>query len=312
MNNRHIEYPHPVLSSYTNDYCDSFFEIEVLEHDDNGSDISLKIRCNLKCAGLDTFLQQGSIAAILRVICERALFRKAYNLSVGNDTIIKIPKSLIKDEFSLHAMLVATTAINNFHLDEFNNDYFGTSYFSLRKGDILAEAPLVRLHLNTVVQPEPTGIVYVRLDKNATIPSVHFASREDEDPTKTDYIYISLPNDEHINYVKLTQKKHLKIGVERFVQCSIIMPAIIEAITLIRTELQEEDDEDKNVHYVGTVWAESIQNGLKKFGIDLEDSDKSSYELANLLLGNVISDSISNLYQKMTEWSNLRQEDDTL
>ena len=107
-------------------------------------------------------------------------------------------------------------------------------------------------------------------------------------------------------------KKHLKNGVERFLQCSIILPAITEAISILRREELIEVDEDEP-HYKGTVWADSIMQALTNLGVEeLATCNRSDFELANLLLGNVVGDSISNLMQKLTDWSTIRQEDESL
>ena len=86
---------------------------------------------------------------------------------------------------------------------------------------------------------------------------------------------------------------------------SFILPAITEAIGRLRL-----DDSDQ---YEGTMWANSIYVALKKNNIeDLDDTEKSDAEIANILLGDVISDSLMELMNKMEEWANIREEDPTL
>lgn len=61
------------------------------------------------------------------------------------------------------------------------------------------------------------------------------------------------------------------------------------------------------------MWANSIYVALKKNNIeDLDDTEKSDAEIANILLGDVISDSLMELMNKMEEWANIREEDPTL
>lgn len=111
-------------------------------------------------------------------------------------------------------------------------------------------------------------------------------------------------------------KKHFKNGIERFLQSTLILPAITEAISKLRMEeylLENIEDEDYEILYKGTVWADSILKALNNLGIDdLANCTSSDYELANKILGNVAADSLNNLMQKMTEWSTIRQEDDVL
>ena len=141
---------------------------------------------------------------------------------------------------------------------------------------------------------------------------MNYATVEETDPALTNYIVITLPDAEYKNYAKLRTKKHLKNGVERFLQASIILPAVTEAISILRREEMIEADEDEP-QYRGTVWADSILHALRGLGIEeLASCNRSDYELANLILGNVVGDAVSNLMQKLTDWSTIRQEDESL
>jgi hypothetical protein len=129
-----------------------------------------------------------------------------------------------------------------------------------------------------------------------------------------EYTLIAGKNDSPAEAEKLAYvlKKHLKNGVERFLQASIILPAVTEAISILRREEMIEADEDEP-QYRGTVWADSILHALRGIGIEeLASCNRSDYELANLILGNVVGDAISNPMQKLTDWSTIRQEDESL
>ena len=210
-------------------------------------------------------------------------------------------------------MIVATQEIEAFKLPEFNQKFFGGISFHIRKGDVLANEPGLNVKLNTTLEKNMAGIVIVR-GKNQQNMSVNYAETNEPDPELSDYIVITLPDMDYKNYARLMSKKHLKNGVERFIQASVILPAITEAIALLRAEETTVDDEDESLtNYKGTVWADSVYSALQRLGIsDLSGSNRSDYELANLLLGNVSSDSISNLMQKLTEWSTIREEDPSL
>ena len=101
-------------------------------------------------------------------------------------------------------------------------------------------------------------------------------------------------------------------GVERFLQSSLVLPAITEALSLLRREeMLEKGELDR--HYMGTIWADSLYAALARMGFEsLADQSSSDYELANKLLGNVEGDSLINLEQRLTEWSTIRDEDDVL
>lgn len=313
MRNKAIEYPHPVLNSFSHDFIDCTFSLELGKHNDTGSELYFEIKHSVSCPGIEKMIEADTAKVILRVTCPRTSFRYTFELEKDGVTPVIIPKKFVTDVIDMQAMIVATQACSDYELSEFNGNYFGSTRFTLRKGDILANEPGVKIKLNTVLERNAAGIVQVRCDQNARELSVHYAKEEDEDPTITNYIYISLPDNEYKQYAKLMTKKHLKNGVERFLQCSIVLPAITEGISRLRKEAETAED-DIEEHYKGTVWGESVLDALRRLGIDdlASCSQFTDYELANKLLGNVAADSLNNLMQKMTEWSTIRQEDEVL
>ena len=314
MRNRAIEYPHPVLNEFTNDYINSSFGIDVLSHTDNGADIVIELECQLNCDGLVTTIAEGKAKPIVRLTCYRTSYRDTIDLNPSGSTIIRIEKRKVTGNIDIQAMIVATQEIQDFILPEFNPGYFGGISFQIRKGDVLANEPGINVKLNTSLEKNMAGIVIVRGDTSIQSMNVSYAETTEMNPELSDYIVITLPDMDYKNYARLMSKKHLKNGVERFVQSSVILPAITEAVALLREEESTEDDDGQApTSYRGTVWADSIYSALARYGItDLTNRTKSDYEIANLLLGNVTSDSISNLMQKLTEWSTIREEDPSL
>ncbi len=311
MRNKAIEYPHPVLNEYTNDFVDCDFSIKEVSHSDSGKNLNIELSYNLKSTGITNLLANGIAKIVLRLTCFRTSYRKVFYMEKDSTTVITIEKKNVTDTIDLQASIVVSQDYKSYYLDDFNKNYFGTTTFSLRKGDVIANEPGIKIKLNAALEKNMAGIVQV---SHADISEmrVHYASLEETDPALTNYIIITLPEAEYKNYFNLTRKKHLKNGIERFLQCSIVLPAITEAISKLRRE-EELDDSELEEHYCGTVWADSVKAALLNLGIDdLSTNTESDVSLANRLLGNVISDSINNLMQKMIEWSTLRQEDDVL
>lgn len=263
MRNRAIEYPHPVLNEYTRDYINSRFGIDVISHTDNGSEIVIELECQIDCDGLVQTIVAGNAKAILRLTCYRTSLREIYDLHPTGSTVIRIEKKKVTDSIDLQAMVVATKALARFKLLEFNSDYFGGIEFKIRKGDVLANEPGLKIKLNTMLEKNMAGIVQVRGELNATNMSVHFAEVTEERSDLTDYIVITLPDMDYKNYARMMKKRHLKNGVERFVQASVILPAITEAVGKLRAEESTVgDDGDTVTHFRGTVWADSIYAAL--------------------------------------------------
>lgn len=316
MRNKAIEYPHPVLNEYTNDFQECAFSIEVVNHSDNGNSLTLEIGCNLQCKGIGQLITDGIAKIVLRITCFRTSYRAIYDLRLDLTSLVNIPKNLVADVLDLQAIIVANCDYDTYALAEFNPNYFGTQQFHLRKGFVIANEPGIKIKLDTVLEKDMAGVVLVAVDPTISEMAVNYATINEENPKLTDYIVITLPDAEYTSYAKLRTKKHLKHGIERFLQSSLILPAITEAISKLRMEeykIENLEEDEYEILYKGTVWAESILRALNNIGVDdLANCKDSDFELANKILGNVAGDSINNLMQKMTDWSTIRQEDDIL
>lgn len=308
-NNKAIEYPYPVLNEFSNDFIDCEFSIDVLSHSDMGKNIEIEVQYCLNCPGIENLLKSEKAKIILRLTCYRTSFRIIKDLNINGSTIISIPKNKLTDILEMQASIVANEDFS-YCLDEFNKEYFGSKEFPIHKGNIIANEPGIKIKLNTILEKNASGVVQVTGSPNLTEMQVSFAGIEESDPALSNYIVITLPDNEYKNYAHLMTKKHLKNGVERFLQASLVLPAITEAISKLRYEEIVDKNEDEPI-YKGTVWADSIIDALLTNGVDdLSSCERSDYELANLILGNVANDAINNLMQKMSEWSTIRQEDD--
>jgi len=89
MRNKAIEYPHPVLNEYTNDFQDSEFSIEVVNHNDNGNSLTIEIGCSLKCEGIKRMITAEIAKIVLRLTCFRTSYRVTYDLNLDSTSIIE-------------------------------------------------------------------------------------------------------------------------------------------------------------------------------------------------------------------------------
>lgn len=313
MRHNKSDFPRPVLSDFSKDFVDCSFSLKLNDHNDNGDTIQLFLECDLKSEGLKSLIDSGNANAIVRVTCFRTSFRSVYKLEPDYTLTIQLKKRDVVDLIDVQGLIVANKEIPSYALKEFNREYFGETVFSLRKGDILATEPGFKIQLNSVLEKDAAGIVQIRVANNINTMRAHYASLEEDDPSLTNYIYIDLPDKEYVAYAKLRTKKHMKNGIERFLQASIVLPAITEGISKIRLE-EMINEEDLDEHYKGTTWADSIIAAVQReFSVDsITETGKTDFEIANCILGGIVGDSINNLCQKMEEWSTIRQEDEIL
>lgn len=314
MATKAIDFPHPVLNDYTKDFIDSSFSMNITCDREDAQYIYLKVETILQCTGLLQMVHDGDAKIFVRVTCYRTCLRTVYEVNADNITEIRIAKREVCDEISIQGYIVATSDYNIYSLAEFNQNYFANTNFKLKKGNIIASEPGYTIKLDTILEKNTSGVVSITYDANATLARVNFANIENTDTLSPGYITIVLPGDEFEKYRELKNKKYLKTGVVRFMQAAIVFPAIVEAIGKLRfEEAVEDEDDEQDIHYKGTIWADSIYNALKLKGIeDIVNSNRSDYELANMILGNIVGGAISNILYKAKQWSTASLEDDVL
>ena len=312
MPTKALNYPHPVLDAAGRDFPNCGFELRLISQDDSGDALTFTMSVLMECPGLQEMVENGQASLYIRVRCNRTSYREVCQASLNSPFDVRIAKNKITGTINLQAVVVAAQSVDKYELRDFNESYFANMAFKIRKGDILAIEPGITVKLDSILEKDMTGIVQVVPDSRASRVRVRYAAVEDIDPNWTNYIYVVLPKSEYDSYCKLRVKKHLKHGVERYLQCSIVLPAIVEALSLLRKEEMIAEDELER-HYAGTTWAESLYASLAKLNIEtISEQVESDYEIANKLLGDVVSDSISSLFQKLTEWSTIRDEGDVL
>lgn len=309
MKNKTTEYPRPVLNEYLKDFKDSRFSLTDPEFEETSEAIILRISYELICPGIEKLISQGKAKAVVRLNCPRAFYRTICDLKVGEPTEIVISKSLIADKLEIQGIILATEDCNSYKLTEFNEAYFGTMKFSLRKGDVIANEPGMEIKLNKVLEKTAAGVVKITVDPVGESMRVKYATVDETDSQYSDYIVVILPQKDFDNYKYLTKKKYFKSGVERALQASLLLPVIVEAIDLIKTE-ESTEPEEGDVQYIGTIWADSVIDALGKRDIDLTSTQKASVELANMILGDVVTDSLNDLWEKQKEMTRMQQWED--
>ena len=311
-----MQYPHPVLSEANKDFINSSFQTELMSLDEKDRDnLALKIKYNLICNGLKNLIDLGDALVIARITCKRTSYRDYLILDKEEGTILKIPKRKISDDVEIEPWILAANKIDNYQLEEFNRDYFSGLKFQIQKGTILATAPGYKIRLDSFVEKALKGIVNIVPSSDITSLKVCYAKNGCEDAGLSDYITIFLPLEEGQRYIKLKGNRFNQNNLEKFLQCSLVLPAIAGGVELLYKEEQTEEEE-----YRGTIWAESIYSALQKKGYneirDYLDENinpcPSVFELVNILYGNIEGDALNQLQQKVEEWSALPEEREDL
>lgn len=299
MRKSDINFPHPLLNGYNHDYKEGcLFEISIDTVNEEKDEFIIPVLYNLKCDGLNDLINSQSAKVVLRVSCSHTSYRDIINFD-SEKTDVKIPKNKVSKRIEIYPYIVASKDIVNFKLAEHDFLYFGNTIFKVNEGEILAEASMIQINLDDSELEKRLSSV-IKIDSVAGIESLNVVYTDTED----DLIHIQMPVEEYTEFFNL-RERYGRYGISRFLQSSIILPALVEGISLLRSEkyLLEIDPEHEE-KYADTIWAESIFSRCEKLKRDVYDTDLSSFGLANEILGYVAKSSISELHKKAQEMYN--------
>lgn len=282
------EFPNPVLATGRDDYSanchfyTSFVENEITV---DAESITIPIKYTLQCNGLQDLVDAKQAAVIVSVKSSAASYSKLFRFPEGaSEMSIPIPKFGVVKNIELIGSIVAAQNIDRFCCPgEFNDMYFGSSTFEIRKGDILAL--------------EDSRIIYVddsELEK--PISSIFDIKRQDdlENEIEPNFygekIEIKLKSELYDLYYKF--KDFNNGALRRYSAGIIVYPVLVEAITYILGHYQSDDGGSSDADYSGKRWFRAIDHKVDKMGLDLRTYQESPTTLANVLLGNIALDAL--------------------
>ena len=279
------EFPNPVLGEGQEDYKKGntfHLIIDQARIKQTRSEIQIPCQYNLVCPGLETYIAHGDACTFLQITCTSTNYSSIRILRPEEkDAVISIPTADISREVKFTALIVAARNIENFFCKEFNPDYFGSSTFKLRKGDILAYDELL-LPIDDTELDKPISSIFDVCKNNEL-------SEDDSDIVPdfySDKIKINLnPKLFDAYHMIATQNRG---QFDRLASAVIVFPVLVEAITFIQNDLME-DDLIRNYRWYGAIIQKS-----KTLGIKIEERDLSAVSIASLLLKHIASDSLIN------------------
>lgn len=299
MKSEKYEFPNPVLASGRDDYIDSckfYTELPDEKIIVDNENIVFPIKYVLECKGISDLVKKEDAAVVVKVKSSTASYSRLFRFAADVcEMTVKIPKYAVVDKIEVACSIVASKDMDNFRCEgEFNDLYFGSSAFEVRKGDILAT--------------EDSRIIYIDVSElEKPIDSIFLIRKNDEqfdyvkpcfdDLQYPDKIVIDLRSDLHDLYSQLTSSDN---GIyRRYVTGIIVYPVLVEAIGYVVSSYQNEDtDEFKS--FKEKRWFRAIEKQAESKGYDLNSVD-STTALANTLLGNIALDALKRLNDALGE-----------
>lgn len=277
MEIKHRLYPYPVLSTYSDDYTSSKFEV-LIEPRKEGYDLRIDFTAVLTNDALRQLIRTGQANYVYHLECTQTGFRKVFQ------TEKEIASHLVSDKqingvLQICPFIVAVENIHGYTSSDFHEDYNGIS-FEIEAGCILATGKMVTLTITKDV------------DELAHIPSIFSITRNGDVECRQmiiDYsgrkILIKLPFDDYYCYKQLSKTPQ----IQAVLNSMTIVPALIYVLEELKRIPAEERGEN-----AGSLWYRILSKTLAtRFDCNLESQefeDQDVVSLAQSLINNPVSD----------------------
>ncbi|MBS6940889.1 MAG: hypothetical protein KH142_05315 [Slackia piriformis] len=267
------DYPYPVLLPDNDDYvsgCRFSFEIGDAACVE-GEYIVLPVSYELVGSMLNGFCSDGAAVVALSVESSSVSYNRLFVFS-GDcaESVIKIPRLDVKDKIDVQCLVIAASELKiDGGMSDLNSDYFQNTWFSLEKGDVLAKTLVHTIYLDDTELEKPLASIFSineRVGLDCDLVPMYDQQK----------INIDVSPDLYRLYYDYAYKNG---GVlERFATGAIVFPVLVDAINLIRSRSDDEND---------ARWCRSIIAKCEKLSIDVRSDDVNAATLADKLLGGI-------------------------
>ena len=282
------EFPNPVLALGRDDYIEScsfrttFDETGIIVDAEN---ITVPIKYHLVCNGLQALISNGDAVVIVKIKSSAASFSKLFRFPANeNEMSVSVPKYSVVNKIDLEGAIIATHNIEKFRCEgEFNELYFGTTAFEIRKGDILASEDSRSIYVDDTELEKP-------------ISSIFDISRNDDQESDVvpnyygEKIEIRLKSELYELYYNF---KDFNNGtLRRYAAGIIVYPVLVEAIGIVIAHYQGDGEGGDQTDFSGKRWFRAIEHKADSKGIDLRNCEEYASTLANNMLGDIALDAL--------------------
>ncbi|MDR1168519.1 MAG: hypothetical protein LBK53_06505 [Heliobacteriaceae bacterium] len=276
-------FPHPVLIDNGSDYVNCSFELSETENAKiEGDYLSFDINYLLNSDGLNGLLTTDKAKVLIKAYSPKTAYRDTFLINDTTGINVKIPKNSIAEKVEIYGSIIANQPIKQFCLPEHNKNLFGTTYFEIRKADVLATAKKIVIEVDASELEGPVVSIF-NIRKNLEIDT---SIKPDFDDEKID-IHL----DEKTFNVYNNLKNNLP-ALKRYLAAVIVFPVLIEALSLIKSSSEDESG------YADKRWYRMINKKMADKNIDDLESI-SITEAANKLLGDIAQEALISLSEQI-------------
>jgi hypothetical protein len=267
------QFPHPVLSFFSDDVVDVDFQTSLKTHKTQNTYI-FEVTCFTSSEDLNQLIADRKARFAFHFECSSTRYRKMF-ISFEHAFTFEIQADELDGKVQICAFILAAADMEHYRIAEFHEDYEGHT-FSIKKGDVLA------------IDSERTFYADKDADPLKRIPSIFSVvpnHGEDSQPLDFDcsgnkiVIKLNVDNFEKYKYLSVSQ------NLQPLLTSLITLPVLISILEMMRAE-------EELLEYEDCRWYQVIKSRLKVINIDLMNSSDSVVVIGQKLIGDPLSVSL--------------------
>lgn len=279
------QFPHPVLSFFSDDFIDCEYQCAV-KTSTTGTTFNFDVVAITSSKDLNHLLSNGKACHAIHVDCSSTRYREAFKSNMKKFSF-HVDSKYINGRVQVSRFIVAEQDIPEYSNTNFHGDYNGVS-FNIKKGDILALNETFTFDADKEIDPLKSipSIFSVRVNKVENPPPI--------DIELSNKINVYLSESNYRKFKMLNQIQSLRPVVSQF----ILIPALVMVLDTLKNSqsidlLQLED----------LRWYRVLQKKLVEYGVDISDGTwpESSVILSQKLIGEPITKSLEAIEVLMME-----------
>ena len=282
------QFPHPVLSDFSDDLVGCDFQASLLPSV-TSSTYNFNASFITSCSDLQSLIAAGKGCYAVHIECAKTRYRTLHK-SHAEVFSFSIPAARLDGTVELSSFILAEDNIDGYTSRFFHSDYAGAN-FRIMRGDILAVAENKSFEADKQIEEIKNipSIFSIQPNKNEEAPPLDVG-------LGTHKIVIFLSEDNFSRYQLLKGNRDMS---PLFFQM-LIMPALVFVLEILKKKTDEvEDFDDKR-------WYKVLSKKLAEAGYkitDLDDNPDSSVQIAQKLVGEPLRLSLKALEDISTGYS---------
>lgn len=286
MQIKYRQYPHPVLSYFSDDLDNCAFQA-TLKITTTRTIYGFEAVCKTSSQDLDDLIKNKKAYYAFHIESPITRFREIYTSFLENFSF-EIPADYLDGKVQICSFILAAEDLSNYKNSDFHPDY-GNIGFRVKKGDVLAVDRDRAFDADKEIDPlkKLPSIFTVTPNESKDAPPIDLDSTGNK-------VVIKLSKENFERYKFLAMNQNLQSTLASI----LIVPTLVSLLEMIKGENIQVDELEENR------WFRVIAKKLKIMGIDVNNPNSftdSSLLIAEKLIGNPMNTSLEALEGFQTE-----------